>query len=65
MAAGGILRFCVLMKMYNPDTLVGIIVSEILRDQASVAFFRSIFCAEETAVVEIFNLEPFLDMPFL
>ena len=65
MAIDEVLRYCELMEMYNPDILVGIIVSEVFRDQASVAFLRSIFCTEETAVVEIFNLVSFLDMSFL
>ena len=64
MVAAGILRYCVLMKMYNSDILVGIIVSEVLSNQASVALLRSIFRAEETAVVKLFNLVPFLYMPF-
>ena len=65
MAIDEVLRYCELMEMYNPDILVGIIISEVFRDQASVAFLRSIFCTEETAVVEIFNLVSFLDMSFL
>ena len=65
MAIDEVLRYCELMEMYNPDILVGIIISEVFRDQSSVAFLRSIFCTEETAVVEIFNLVSFLDMSFL
>ena len=65
MAVDGVIRYWELMEMYNPDILVRIIVSEIFRNQASVAFLRSIFCTEETAVVEVFNLVSFLDMSFL
>lgn len=62
MATEGISRYCVLMKMYNPDILAWIIISEILRDQTPVAFLGGVLCTEEAAVVEVLDFVSFLDM---